>query len=142
MSDLSSFLDLPEDANYKVCSKCGINKHISCYSPASGTKSETYKRTECKACNNNLSKRREQLKKIHPYPGDDYRCPICDADSDKVKDAGGKKNKPWVVDHNHETGEYRGYLCHNCNRFFDLLLQDNRLERIPKYIESYSNNGN
>ena len=33
------------------------------------------------------------------------RCAIC----------GGKTVRLLAVDHNHETGQFRGLLCHNCN---------------------------
>ena len=138
MNDLSAFLDLTDSGEYKICSKCKLSKHISCYSPASGG---NYLRSECKECNNELTKRRNELRKIHPDPGIDYTCPICNVDYAGALGSGGKShNSPWVLDHDHETGEYRGYLCHPCNRFFDLLLRDNRLERIPNYIESFTKN--
>ena len=138
MSDLSSFIEIPDTGELKVCSKCRVAKPFSCYSNASGG---NYLRSECKECNNELKRRRDELRLIHQVPGVDYKCPICNVDYEGASGSGGKSHKsPWVLDHDHISGNYRGYLCHPCNRFFDLLLQDNRLERIPKYIESYSKN--
>ncbi|NCW72910.1 MAG: hypothetical protein EBW12_07965 [Actinobacteria bacterium] len=41
----------------------------------------------------------------------------------------------WVVDHNHETDSFRGFLCHNCNRGIGVFQDDVlRLERAIGYL--------
>jgi hypothetical protein len=53
-------------------------------------------------------------------------CDICDDFSD-----------PLCLDHDHSTGQIRGWLCHNCNKALG-LLRDNpaRLRRAITYLES------
>ena len=52
------------------------------------------------------------------------KCAICDGDTDTL-----------CVDHDHDNGNIRGLLCHNCNKGLGLLgdtLQ--RIERAYIYI--------
>jgi hypothetical protein len=55
-----------------------------------------------------------------------------------VSGQGGKKNTPWCVDHNHETGQIRGVLCHQCNRGIG-AFKDNieRMKRALNYLEEH-----
>lgn len=95
----------------KVCIDCGLDK------PTGDYQVSTYRKTGksilssyCKTCKNkrtivNNYKRRynlsasevEDLRKRFPV------CAICGSDVHLD------------IDHNHETGEVRGILCHNCN---------------------------
>ena len=46
-------------------------------------------------------------------------------------------NGPWVLDHDHDAGTFRGWLCHKCNRSlggFDDNLQS--LKRAIDYLEA------
>jgi hypothetical protein len=115
----------------KVCSKCKLELNDSEFSPSSGGK---YLRPECKSCAKKLSKQREKLKKEYGYPEPGYMCPICLKNEDELKGSGGNASV-WVVDHNHNTNFFRGFLCHNCNRGLG-VFEDNveRLNRAIKYI--------
>ena len=48
-------------------------------------------------------------------PKENYICPICLGDEEAVNGRGNTKNGSWVLDHCHETGEFRGWLCKGCN---------------------------
>ncbi len=122
----------------KTCSKCKTELSDLEFSPSSGGK---YLRPECKSCAKKLAKRREELKKEFGYPNSDYVCPICLKNEDELKGTGGNASI-WVVDHNHDTDDFRGHLCHNCNRGLG-VFQDSveRLERAIKYLSTSSQVG-
>lgn len=94
------------------CIKCSRYKHVDDFPRAVGGE---VKRT-CRACMSHAKKIRDELKKLHPYPDKDHRCPICDRTIEEVG-AGSKTPmlSQWVLDHDHETGEFRGHICYNCN---------------------------
>ena len=114
--DQLSFL---EDGNYdldgevKECSKCKKVLPIDFFTRHSG---RPYPRPECKKCNNELSKVRDRLKQKYGIAPDNYTCPICLGSEVEVNGRGNTKNGSWVLDHCHETEEFRGWLCHKCNR--------------------------
>ena len=115
----------------KTCSKCKLVLDNSEFSPSSGGK---YLRPECRQCAKKLAKRREELKKEFGYPVNDYICPICLKNEEELKGTGGNASI-WVVDHNHDTDEFRGHICHNCNRGLGVFQDDvERLQRAIKYL--------
>ena len=115
----------------KTCSKCKFELEDSYFSPSSGGK---YLRPECKTCAKKLTKRREELKKEYGYPNKDYKCPICLKNEEQLKGTGGNASI-WVIDHDHNTDSFRGFLCHNCNRGIG-VFQDSviRLQRAIEYL--------
>jgi len=98
---------------HKKCIKCKRNLHISCFAKRGG---ENYLRTECRECNNNSTNIRKTLKNKYGLPPADYSCPICGRNGHECAGQGGKELPPWVIDHCHKTNEFRGWLCHKCNR--------------------------
>jgi len=115
----------------KICSKCNLELDNSDFSPSSGGK---YLRPECRSCAKKLSKEREILRKTYGYPPEGYICPICLKDEEELKGTGGNASI-WVVDHNHITNNFRGHICHNCNRGLG-VFQDSidRLNRAIAYL--------
>ena len=107
------------DSDKKVCIKCNRSLALSAFSKRGG---ENYLRTECKECLRKQIALTNQLKKIYGLPPTDYICPICEKSGENViggpRQRNGKKRNPtpWVVDHDHKTKEFRGWLCHKCNR--------------------------
>lgn len=122
----------------KQCSKCQRLLTNNSFSPSSGGK---YLRPECKECANMLSKERKFLREKYGQPDENHKCPICLKASDSLIGTGGKKHKTvWTIDHNHTTKEFRGFLCHNCNRAIGCFSDD--IETLWRAIEYLMVNNN
>ena len=96
----------------KKCNKCKQELPLSEFSKHSAS---NYLIPECKKCNNVLSQQRKELKKIYGLPPENYQCPICQRYEKQISSGGGNKSTRWVLDHNHEKNQFRGWLCHSCN---------------------------
>jgi hypothetical protein len=70
------------------------------------------------------------IKKIAPRPRPE-RCEVCN----------GYGNKNGIVlDHNHKTGKFRGWLCSNCNTTLGLLKEDpQRFDLLKAYLLNNEN---
>jgi len=132
--DLFGPTDLPLEGDTKVCIKCKEEKPLAAFSNSSGA---NYKRPECKKCNKELSRVRDELRATHGMPEEGYKCPICRRGAEEVKGKGGKNNGPWVLDHDHKTNKFRGWLCHTCNRGLGAFEDDPmRILKAVAYVEN------
>lgn len=95
---------------------------------------------KCRTCARNQSKLIKELRTIHPYPSKDYTCPICQRGLEEISRHGQRRLQNWVLDHCHDSEEFRGWLCHHCNvglgAFNDTL---ERLKAAVKYLENHIN---
>ena len=116
----------------KTCKRCKVEKSLSEYTNASGG---NYKRTECRECANRLTKERNALRKIHGMPPENYECPICLRSGEQIAGEGGAAGS-WVIDHDHLTAGFRGWLCHKCNRGLGAFEDSSeRLKRAINYLK-------
>ena len=119
----------------KICSKCKQVLPLSSFRKRGG---ENYLRTECKKCNNELMKIRQNLRKIHGNPPVGYTCPICNRTEQECSGQGNKNIGSWVIDHCHKSNKFRSWLCHKCNRglgaFNDSL---EIIHRAVTYLKTY-----
>jgi len=117
----------------KICNKCNKNLPLTSFSSHSGA---NYLRPECKKCNNKLSKIRLELKAKYGNPPKNYKCPICSKTEEEVAGKGNNKNGAWVLDHCHKTNEFRGWLCHACNRGIGCFNDDAKIfKNVIKYLK-------
>ena len=119
-----------------VCINCGTSQPPDqfCHMPSGEIK------RKCRTCARNQSNLIKELKKRHPYPDDDYSCPICDRNIDEIGQHGQTRLQNWVLDHCHDTETFRGWVCHHCNvglgAFSDNL---ERLTKAVKYLKRHKN---
>lgn len=93
-------------------------------------------RHECKVCEKHLHKVRSKLRKETPPPVPEFCCPICLKNEEELQGIGGKGRSVWCVDHNHDTDEFNGWLCHKCNRTLGGFYDDlGILERAVTYVK-------
>ena len=134
---LSFFKDIIfdiEDEQNKLCTKCNTVKPLEAFPWRSGEK--VFRREHCRECVTNLSKERKVLRDKYGMPSDSYTCPLCLGTKEEVAKRGGKHAGSWVLDHSHQTGEFRGWLCHLCNRALGCFKDDSDiLKRAIKYLE-------
>lgn len=102
------------------CNNCGVVQPVDNFQHmASGE----IKR-KCRTCARNQSRLVKNLKKLNPYPSDDYCCPICNRDINEIGRKGQKMLQSWVLDHCHDTETFRGWVCFHCNTGLGAFADD------------------
>ena len=117
----------------KECSKCLEIKPLDFFRIEQGRnwrlapdQQRSYYREECKQCERRLSKQlREAKKSAPPKP---QNCQCCSKLTDNL-----------VVDHDHNTGQFRGWLCRRCNLGIGKL--GDTVESLQNAL-NYLSNGN
>jgi hypothetical protein len=117
----------------KVCNECQFEKDLTFFELTG----YGYPRNTCGACRQK-KKRPQRLAKIYGVPfqellilkeNQDYKCAICGVNDHDT-------TKGLAIDHDHQTGKVRGWLCHNCNRAIGMLRDDpNVLRKAVEYLE-------
>jgi len=109
-SDAQSTPNPKSETTGRTCTKCGETKPIEDFRNeksrnwhiTDNNKAQAYRRQECKDCEKRLAKQlREAKKSAPPKPPS---CACCGRETDKL-----------VVDHDHDTGTFRGWICTSCN---------------------------
>lgn len=122
---------IPEET--KVCRDCGREKPISAfeinrkfYRADLPEKHYVIRRPACKKCRATKKPINPEQKKLFQRP-DTLICPIC---GDLVKGSYAR------LDHSHETGDVRGWICDNCNTGLGKLKESVAvLRRAINWIE-------
>lgn len=105
------------DGHRKTCATCREEFYI----PEGNHRARSY----CPNCARSHNRIIRTLRLANPIP-DNHRCDCCGKSEDELTIHYGKDGQavsPWRLDHCHETREFRGWLCMNCNsglgRFYD-----------------------
>ena len=119
----------------KKCTQCLQNLSLDCFGNDSGA---NYLRGKCKQCEKQNSKGTATLRKIYTPPTNpEYRCPICLLSSKDLIDKGYKPK--WCLDHDHDSGVFRGYICNLCNTGISNLKENvETMRRAVAYLESHA----
>jgi hypothetical protein len=105
-----------------ICIKCNKEKSLKDFSHYNRGPERV-----CTKCRTFLSKASADLRKIHEKPGEDYICPICL-----------EKPEPLVVDHDHKTGNFIGWVCGKCNSAMGHFGDNtDNLRRAYEYRKNY-----
>jgi hypothetical protein len=87
-----------------VCKICGEEKPINQFGEHHRKSDNAIVRdSRCMKCKSNQSKHVKYLRSISPPQP--LCCELC-----------GKRTKKFDLDHDHDTGEFRGWLCGPCNK--------------------------
>ena len=101
-----------------------------------GIAGKVSRRGECRECRKWKrpipNKVREEFEKTNPQPpmGKSFHCPICDRIIIR------QYKNDVVLDHFHDTGEIRGWICRMCNNSMG-MMEDNVsiLKRAIKWLQ-------
>jgi len=95
-------------------------------------------RNQCNSCTQKQAKLLSKLKKENIKPDKNYKCPICSDNYDTIKVKSGMKD--WVLDHDHLTGEFRGWLCNKCNSALGWFKDDPKIiSKALDYLKEHNN---
>ena len=125
----------------RKCRECKQEKPVSEMEsdrPESSPRGKGY-RNQCKACRKHkqsvIAKLKKENKSLEPTLND--RCIICNKWASTLMEytsqGAHKRKSPFVLDHNHKTDEFRGWICFNCNTL--LSNADDSIEILKNAIE-------
>ena len=137
----NSFKSIDTSKDTKVCIKCNEEKPIEFFVNQAGAvkkNGELIRQRVCKRCNAYKNYQVSKLKKIYAYPEDGYVCPLCLKTPEQIIPETNGKTSPFVMDHDHGTAAFKGWICAKCNSALG-FFEDNidYVRRALKYLEEY-----
>lgn len=121
----------------KICRRCQQRKSIFEFEKnQKSIAGKVSRRGECRECRSWKKpialKRREGFEKIHPQPpiGKPFHCPICERTIIR------QYKNDVCLDHFHDTGEIRGWICRMCNNSMGMMEDDVKiLQRAIEWLK-------
>ena len=126
----------PEETEFFKCIYCEKQKPIS-ERVSQGTSGS---KTRCKPCVSHHAKVVNKLKKenLSSKPIISDSCIICKRTGNELINTGAFNGNrgPWILDHDHQTEKFRGWICQHCNYVLG-GFRDNikSLENAIKYLK-------
>jgi len=143
-SENVTFLDITKTGKgfeYKICNVCHIlkNDFVDFGINQTDAKGGKTTRPSCRDCRVNIDgaklplSERKRMEKIKPVKF--FVCPICEKGSIPYITAN------FVIDHNHNTGMAREWICDSCNTGIGRFKEDIKiLKKVIQYLERYNQN--
>ena len=127
---------MAQQAKPKYCKSCGRFLPIESFE----RNRPSVWRSECKECRASKKpiparvRREYEAQNPRPEIGSEFYCIVCD------RTIIVEKNRDVNLDHNHETGEIRGWICNRCNTGIGNLRENvSILKRAIKWIKGTLN---
>jgi hypothetical protein len=111
---------------FKVCSRCNVLKSHFEQSKRTATRHgvRTIFKTSCTDCTNHARVDRRRLHKIFTAPPPGAPCECCE-----------RVPQTLFLDHDHDTGNFRGWICRECNSGLGFFGDDlEGLRRAYEYL--------
>jgi hypothetical protein len=105
----------------RYCNTCKETKSLDSFDTY-GPKKQ-YHKGSCRKCETTHNTIRRLLERQNPRPVD-LSCEICGKTEEDVLERGRSLNQAFVLDHCHETGKFRAWICSGCNKSLG-YMQDN-----------------
>lgn len=130
-----------EELLLKKCTDCGEDKPYTEFPARHSLKRlglslddpTVERRNQCKDCMKKKNRDRSKARKNQTKPEADYCCPICDKPQDQMTKHG------LVLDHDHVTGLFRGWICDKCNTGLERFNDDPEImRRAAEYLEKFN----
>ena len=123
---------MAQEAKPRICKECGRLLPIDAFE----RNRPNVWRSECKECGASKkaipAKLSREYEAKHPRPkiGEEFYCQVCD------RTIVVQRNRDVNLDHNHETGDIRGWICNRCNTGIGNLRDSvSILRRAIKWIK-------
>ena len=124
---LGKFRKYAADATAKQCTRCGIEKPLEAFSVFKN--GQLGRQARCKQCINEIGK--EYTRRTREAKAGRARSATCDACGEPNT---ARRSLHW--DHDHNTGAFRGWLCHGCNTALGSAGESaERLRKLIAYLE-------
>jgi transcription elongation factor Elf1 len=128
--------------DFKICNVCHCLKPTENFARNQNNLHGIIRRPTCQKCRTSIDKRApktkqaKQTEKQKPKKGEPFTCPIC-----RKRSIVGITAKI-VTDHDHHTGNVRGFICDSCNTGLGRFKNgENYLMNAVNYIKEYDTLG-
>jgi len=117
------YRDYPKFTEVRTCSKCALTKHYTEFYLYRRTKTHIQIDHLCKPCRREESRDNKykhlygiSVQELHnKFKETSGKCQICGTQLSLPLYDKQKQKDTVHIDHNHDTGKFRGLLCHHCN---------------------------